>query len=161
MKFLEYLEEKYYDLITNPALVQYFGGKKEGYPVFVNPTSSEIKELPDKVRFVADSKKKDVYVWDAEVIHSYALPNILIDPPSSLTGTARKIGGKLSMFYSDQLDYVLAVASPSSRAHEFQYLLRRSWIWEKDNKWVNKYVDITQWLKRTTPKYEKIKMEQQ
>jgi hypothetical protein len=55
---------------------EFFMGKKIMAPwmskekyveIFINPTKSEIKKIPKKdneVRFIADSKKKNVYVWD-------------------------------------------------------------------------------------------------
>jgi len=158
MKFLEYLTEKYYDLVSFT-----FFGKKESYPIFINPTSSEIKELPDNTRFVVDSKKKEVYVWDSQMIHSYALPHLLIDAPSSLTGTAKKLAGKLVMIYSDQMNYMLTRADPTrafpSDIFARKYILDRSWIWEKNNKWANKYINIDSWINKKRDVFDKIKKE--
>jgi hypothetical protein len=41
-------------------------GLKDSIAVFVNPDSSEIKELRGWIKFIADAKKKAAYVWDLE-----------------------------------------------------------------------------------------------
>jgi len=109
-------------------------------------------------RALADTKKKDVYVWDAEVIHSSAMPQNLLNQTTTLDGTAKKLQGKIVMVFSDQLNYMLKRAEhyPEDQ-YAKEYILRRSWIWEKNIKWIDRYVNVSGWIERNRKSFNKIR----
>ena len=126
-----YLIEKY--LMRTP-------GGHGGYEIFVNPSQKEIRKIEDGsgIRLIADPRDKKVYIWDAlEDIHVEAWEKIkpgenydsLMKKAILLSGNAKKIKGKYTMYRSDQLDYYQFTKKDIKRLKE-------------EFKWVNKYIDV-------------------
>jgi len=103
MKYLKYLQEEYLGMYYRNA-------------VFINPDKSELGELGDEARFIADFTGKKLYVWDASIgIHSTVADqlyrkglfpyNNLYDRKNTIVfGISRVKGDKLYFTGSDDLE---------------------------------------------------------
>lgn len=74
MKFIKYLQEEY--VLTMPPLrhSDYGFNYKYSPEIFHNPSLKELRELEQNnrdygVRFIVDTKKKDIYVWSSLYLH--------------------------------------------------------------------------------------------
>jgi hypothetical protein len=136
----QYMNEEYLRRIKNEY--------KDSFEVFVNPSVKEIRQVDDKdgVRFTADNKTKNVYVWDAYAsIHNDVWSHNEINKGRNfnstscitvLHGECEFKGGKYVMNFSDEIHYQKGIGK------EF-YI--RDII--KDFKWVNRYINIEGYLK--------------
>ncbi len=121
------LGEEFFDAITR--LDSY-------YEIFINPTSKELDEVSkqteiatyeESIRFVAIKKKKELYVWSADVLHQYMLNKIDFKYGTDkygdyLIGIIEKREGKWVMLNSNYTEMGSLI---------------------KDWDWVNKYIDIS------------------
>jgi len=141
MKFKKFLNEKYFARLFD-------------YEIFINPTSSDIKDLKkagtEYVRFLVDPKKKVVYMWDEDLIHADVIQKLFNrDFYDSLTdylpGTAALKRGKPFMIGSDEIEASFTYYT-SRRSRKF--LDGWYWLYKNPNKinWANKYVDIKGWI---------------
>lgn len=139
MRFKKYLTEKWIKSYNYISLA----GKKTFVEVFENPTKKEFRDAANStswdkisgnfVRFIADLKKKKVYVWHPESIHADAWKqfgdNRYIADPTLLAGAAKIERGKWKMVDSD---------SGVSR-NITNYGI-------EDWEWANKWIDVTTYL---------------
>jgi len=139
MRFLKYLNEKFFERMKN----KYTGGSFE---IFVNPTKSEMKSIKaDYLRFMADSSNKKLYVWDGDASIHIDVWNRYEKIKKGrdffkvsrnneiLFGVCELIGGNWVMNGSDELE--------SRQRDEWgpEQLLQ-------DFKWVNKYINVDKFL---------------
>jgi hypothetical protein len=139
MRLKQYMNEEYLTRLNY---------KGKSFEVFVNPSVKEIKQLDkmDGVRFTAILKDKKVYVWDSYV----AIHNDVWDMETgkgrnfnsascedALHGECEFKGGKYVMNFSDEIHYQLGIG-------------KRFYIRDiiKDFKWVNRYINIEDYLKK-------------
>lgn len=127
------------DLLLEKFLTGYKSPQRigEGVEVFENPTPSELREVLratdfDAARFIVDSKKKKVYVWNAALmLHLQMWNNLskelsdsrrLYNNGTLLSGeyTKKGIYDWYSMSLNDQKDLM--------------------YFWIEDWKWVDKYL---------------------
>lgn len=99
VKFGKYINEEYLTRATDS-----YGNSLE---IFVNPSTKDLKDMKGTfVRFIANTKKKRVYVWDGSyLIHSSVWKELVnqgyekrlsvYGPDHLLAGYARKRGGAL------------------------------------------------------------------
>jgi len=111
---------------------------KSSYEVFLNPSPKELRGIGNQVRFTADAQKKQIFVWDAEVLHWKAremagFPDYT--EPGVLDGEAEKVGGSYEMVYSDQLGF-----DHHWVAQIFYEIIKLDWSWS------DKYIKITPYL---------------
>lgn len=129
--------------------------------VFVNPTSSDIKELykinkEHEVRFIVDNKQKKVFVWDVWMLHGWVTRDLGIFerynslyPNKMISGTAKIIGGKLVVKDSDTITTILRTVSKQKKLYknddDWNYLrdlAAQDWTWAK------KYIDISSYINK-------------
>lgn len=110
------------------------------FEIFSNPTFNEIKKIESfpYFRFIADDKNKKVYVFNSNLLHSYAAKNLniftyYIPTDEYLFGEgvasvkSKKIIGDRMFFLEAAIHDKLPIAKK---------------VLKKDWSWVNKYVDI-------------------
>ncbi len=111
--------------------------------VFVNPSKSEFRDASDNagfdiqkgnyVRFFADMKRKQVYVWNPNSIHSDTWKEIgdgrKFGDPTLLSGVAEMKGGKWVFTDSDE----------GVRRNLMSFDIEE---WE----WANKWIRVTEYL---------------
>ena len=140
MRLLKYLTEKYLTSLKDYHIIK----NNEFYvEIFVNPSKKEFNDAAGKasfdhwagryVRFYADMKKKKVYIWNPETIHDDIWKKIgdgrSYNNSTLLSGVAQLIGGKWTMFDSDEgVKHILRDYKPSD--------------WE----WVDKWIRVTPYL---------------
>ncbi len=97
------INEEYHSLVDSPI-------NRKKYPIFVNPTSSEIKELGEDtnlVRFIMYDGK--LYAFSGALLHATAIKHLglpISNDPSirdAFLGIAKAIGGRLQYYDSNQL----------------------------------------------------------
>ena len=112
MRFFNYLNEEY--VATGKATLG-LQGKQEPFDIFINPTSKELmgmRKIEQTVRYIADFKNKNLYVWPSSYIHVeglIALKDVrglktAFDPGGFdylSTGAAEIEGNKLKFLESD------------------------------------------------------------
>ena len=144
MKFLSYLNEEYVALATGRRLGIDLYGKivpEDGswaYEIYVNPTTKEIKHASSglyagTLRYIIDFKKKDLYVFNSNLLHYLALPVLKKEgllpgregiPPYVTMGSAKVENGKLKFRGSD-VGYAV-------RTRYFEWM-------DSDDSWLNKW----------------------
>jgi hypothetical protein len=118
--------------------------------VFVNPTKREFQEvkginqwqdhIKDQfVRFYADIEKREVHIWNPEVIHVWVWKQIGDSRPYNdgtlITGVAENKGGKWTFTESDE--------------GVQRNLIDYSWEdWQWADKWINVSDTLKNWKKR-------------
>ena len=140
MNHIDQLVEKY-------AMGYKRGGEVKD--VFVNPTKSELKELGNIYRFIADGKHKKLYVFDHNLFHEdvWARLKVELKDPRMLYQAYDLFGGAIesnrvfnwgfndNYYDSDVIEY-----------------------WAEDGiemfKWSKKWVDIGVWMKKNQFKME-------
>jgi len=141
MRLEKFLTEKYYERIYD-------------HEIFVNPTSSDIKDLKKAgvkiVRFLVDPNKKKVYVWDYSLLHVDVMERLPgVDEWDEklimkyIPGTGEIKGNKIKMYNSDEIEYRIE----NVQFEKSDLVKGWNWIWKKNLNWVNRYVDIKAWLK--------------
>jgi hypothetical protein len=106
-------------------------------PLFLNPSRSELRELGDAIRFIADSSQKKLYAGDANVVVHPDITKVLnlkSGGPTQLWGYARRRGNQYVLTGSDSLRHKIDLRDLYGDYVEefFGY----------DWAWVNKYVNI-------------------
>jgi hypothetical protein len=98
---------------------------------------------PEKgeIRFIADSRDKKIYIWDAmkeihsrtwdDYINANGTESSLAMKGVILEGVAKKKGGKYKMIESDQMDAYFGYEPDSMRD------------FKKNFKWVDRYINVT------------------
>ena len=124
-----YLKETYEDSITS---------NMDGKPVevFVNPSKKEMREAANNefntmtpfVRFIADYKRKRLYIWRANCNHQVIDTGLGLDTTAldSLWGVAEFKGGQLNFLSSD--DAALSKSLPKFREK-----------WKNEDDWTKPY----------------------
>jgi len=149
MRFEQYLQEKY------------MGSTKSRFnsacSVYVNPTKTELGFAHEEsnntaIRFMADNLNKKVFIWSSGLLHHEVWDNFLTKTfgkgrnkyftkaSDLLPGTATKKGSKFVMFTSDEIQHQRSVDT-------FEWI---HGILDIDWKWVDKYVEVTPWIKDLT-----------
>jgi hypothetical protein len=140
MRLKQYLNEEYLKMVK----IRYLSSH-DVTEIFKNPSIKELREVgPYDIRFIADNKKKILYVWDGDKALHYEisthLPISLNDEyPDILTGTIENKGGnKFEIEYSDDFESDV----PSQFIENIKTL--------KDTiKWMEKYkIDVDPFVKR-------------
>ena len=157
MRFENYLTEKYLASVKSRWIR---GGIAE---IFINPNKLDFNSMVtngvDEIRFMADNVTKNVFVWNADSsLHSEVWAHSSLSKYSGgrlplpyntelFTGTAYKKGNKFVMFESDQFDSDL-------NGNNREYKDRALKIISQDWNWVNKYVDMSNWLNKARNKFK-------
>jgi hypothetical protein len=141
MRLNKYLTEKW----AKSFKMKGRGLRDDILEVFVNPTKSEFRDaagtndfdmLKGKwVRFFADMEKRQVHIWNPEVIHLEAWKRFgdsrKFTDVTLVKGVAENVGGKWVFTESDEgVERNL-----------------RHYSWE-DWKWADKWINVTKYLKR-------------
>ncbi len=97
------INEEYHSLVSSPI-------NRKKYPIFMNPTSSEIKELGEDtnlVRFIMYDG--NFYAFSGALLHAIAIKHLGLpissDPNinQAFLGIAKAVGGRLQYYDSNQL----------------------------------------------------------
>ena len=129
-RYIRYIREEWYTRMES-----YFKNNPYDIDIFVNPTKRDMKELVFDCRFIADNKKKKLYVWDAwRAYHQDVAEKIFgsFDDTSDekkLYGTAEQKGAKWKITSSDSYG-----GRPTPEEMMKKY------------KWMNKYIDINEFF---------------
>jgi len=109
MKFIGYLKEEYISRLGD-------------YEIFVNPTSTELSSIskarPIEVRFFVDFEKKNLLVWNINMLHRRALASKTVKTvldvsdeesyfekvPKLFSGFGTILAGKIDRVGSDSLE---------------------------------------------------------
>ena len=144
-RLYNYLKEKYLGSFKVGLVSKWQQSKmtSDYIEVFVNPSKKEMldassqgEKLPmdrpgRNVRFMADLKKKKIYVWSPNITHHTVIKNMKNIGYSDSTGTwllgtATQLGGKFTMTASDS---GIGVDTNSTK-----------WAW------IDKYINVTNFL---------------
>jgi hypothetical protein len=69
--------------------------RDDTFDIFRNPTKAEIGKLPNnKIRFLVDVNKKEIHVFDADLLHALVMYKLKLDP-TNLRGQGRREDGKI------------------------------------------------------------------
>ena len=115
------------------------------FKVWTNPSFSELPEIGPLVRFTADNKTKNIYVWEFNSGHhgDVSIGLKLEDPYNSLNflrgHAARKDDGTYEMVGSDFLESFVGRLAGKEKVF-LSNLLNQSWDW------VDSYILVTAWL---------------
>ena len=141
MRLKKYIEEEW-AISAAPE----WNRTKENIDVFVNPGPGDFKETGDICRFIADKKKKKLYIFNGRKLlhneaHKAIYGSLNVDFHFFLWGVAEKRGGKWEMTESDVCDFgkVGSTIPPEKM--------------KKDYSWVNKYINIDNFFDRRDPHY--------
>jgi len=137
MKFQKYLTEKYWGRVES----RWTGMNLE---IFENPSKKEFLDaaaigiVEKYVRFIADPKRKKVYIWSANAIHADMVPEIYNKSYANvifkvLPGTAKQQGGRWVIIATDEVE-----VTPD----------RYNWIMQHDWSWADRYIEVTPWIKK-------------
>jgi hypothetical protein len=109
--------------------------------VFVNPDSREFRDAImgsdyGEIRFLADAKKKKVYIWSAEkALHLFVAKQLNIS-----TYAPHILAGEASAFAPGRKPYMtgsFALGGPDR-----EKILKNNWTW------LEKYIDVKDFLKK-------------
>jgi len=141
----------------NKLLEEYFktvSGLMMPTPIFVNPSSTDFKELyqnnkSHEARFILDNKAKKAYIWDANsALHGMVAREVGIYsqfnknyPEDILSGYGVIRNGKVYMTNSDTLEIIMSGPGP----HDKEYL---SGLVKINWSWASRYVDSTEFLNK-------------
>jgi hypothetical protein len=130
-----------------------YSGKK--FTVFKNPTSKEIRETAEisgSIRFIADAKTKDIYIWNAmggihidvwdedrDVNKGRHYEDAVLDL-EVLWGVCKIRGGKMVMTDSDN---ILAGYPPHDDLPQLKHNM----------KWLNRYIEIDRYFDIAIDRY--------
>jgi hypothetical protein len=113
---------------------------------WMNPLASELRQVPDVVRFTAVLTNRSICLWDYSLachtdISAYLQLQDTYDSSSFLKGAAAKQpDGKFLMFQSHYLE-----SFKPSRLTQGERLILSSLLGQ-DWSWVNQYVKVIAWL---------------
>ena len=105
--------------------------------IFVNPTISELKSLKcGRVRFIADPKSQEVYVWDAMQSAHYMVAGKIQkeEDGGNFWGVATIESNSMVMIGSDSVEMSTKGSSPSFNSIKLERIFSYKW------KWLDKYV---------------------
>jgi hypothetical protein len=110
--------------------------------IFSNPTFSELRDIGEEVRFIADPKKKIVYAWHPDALHDDACPRLGYgsqwERKVLLPGLASQDGTQYIAHTSESLEFL---NTRHEENREFaQTILKADWSW------VNRYISISDLL---------------
>jgi hypothetical protein len=115
------------------------------FKVWTNPSCSELSEIGPLVRFTADNKTQNIYVWEFNSGHhgDVSIGLKLEDPYNSLNflrgHAARKDDGTYEMVGSDFLESFVGRLAGKEKVF-LSNLLNQPWDW------VDGYIRLTGWL---------------
>jgi hypothetical protein len=115
------------------------------FKVWTNPSRSELPEIGPLVRFTADNKTKNIYVWEFNSGHhgDVSIGLGLEDPYNSLDflrgHAAKKDDGTYEMIGSDFLESYVGRLAGKEKVF-LTNLLNQPWDW------VDSYIWVTGWL---------------
>lgn len=121
------------------------------YTVYVNPTSTDCKELSKSQsitqRFIADDGSQKVYVVDDRAILHFELEKLINVNVRGMVieGYSALRGGKLVMTYSDSLkleNLYISQELSSDYKQWIKKLATTNWIW------CNRYVDVSEFINK-------------
>ena len=126
------LAESYFN---TAELKNIYTGQKKTAEVFINPTSKEMDEVSQTVygkkyiRFIANSKTKEIYAFPPEVMHAVINKKLNLKSSEyfSIWGVAEKNGSKWTAISFDQAAFEEKVKNS---------IIKKNWDW------VNKFIDI-------------------
>jgi hypothetical protein len=116
----------------------------EGFPIFINPDQSELKECGDEVRFIADAEHKKVYAWDAfATIHNTIKNQLYLKDfsPSMFWGLASKQGNRYILVTSDEFNNKVKLYRRDMLCQQFV-----DDVFTYDWSWVNKYIEVDKYF---------------
>lgn len=118
----------------------------KAFDLWMNPERGEFAHIGEVVRFTADLTTHSLYVWNFSAGHhaDVSVGMRLGDSAGSilfLKGAATKTGGIYVMSGSDFLQSFVGRMTGSERKF-LSNLLNQDWSW------VNRYIEVTQWLHR-------------
>jgi hypothetical protein len=134
--------------------------RNKGLPVevYLNPTEKEMKSLGYDIRFTAIAGTREIYCWSAHgEFHRQTKEFLGIDCPgheaaghwcdNMLEGIAQKQGKRYVMTRSECFDRLLVgfhheEGEPNEEVEALRTILRYDW------KWVNRYIDVSAYLRR-------------
>lgn len=121
------LTEEYYERVKTD------NGSVE---VFVNPSSKELYEIGNAVRFIADANKKEIYVWYFNFLHQEVQSKLRLPKagrPGIIWGEAEKENRIYRMTHS----YEVSMKKVSAET-----LLKWDWTW------ADRHIEITPYLEQ-------------
>ena len=128
MRLRQYLEEEWVTKVKGR-----WGGSITD--IFISPTKSDMAELGKEARFIADNRKKRLYVWNAHTAYHQDVAEKIFgsfddtSDEKKLYGTAEQKGAKWKITSSDSYD---GRPTPEEMMKEY--------------KWMNKYIDINEFF---------------
>lgn len=137
MRLKHYIQEEYF---TRAKL------RGKSYEIFINPSKKELREFKDDIRYIADLKKKKIFVWDAwgplhDELWDIKLNRDLkndIQKGDVIAGVAINMGNNYITNAFDGGAYVLAYLEDISIRDIDTYLKRI--------KFVDKYFETTKYI---------------
>ena len=156
-------------MITSKQIINLsdeFVSDVKGYPgtytgVFVNPTSTDFKELfknvkSSSVRFIADNNNKKVYVWDSDLaVHNRMADELDIYnryykqtdmSDIFLSGVGNLSGGKIVIRDSDIIGSYLKVLMSGNSLEKKHIKLYLIALTEINWSWLFRYIDYSKFL---------------
>lgn len=125
------LEEAFFDEYKAPLYL----GSFDSFPVFKNPTKKEMQEAIkgssySSLRFIADPKKKDVYVFYSDVLHELVAKKVYPSKPEYLLfGIGNPENGGIKAAFGQ----LYGTKIPDKQYEDF---LKRDW------EFLQKYFDV-------------------
>jgi hypothetical protein len=135
-----FLLEDYYGRIKSDS--RFPISKQVSTEVFVNPSRKELRDIGDSIRFLADTNRKQIFVWTAEIMHRQAeigLFGYQSYKPEILLGVAERRGSDYEMTTSDQI------------VMHGQDMTLFSYDWT----WADRYVRLTPYLEKVAKRLER------
>lgn len=129
------LEEAFFDYKPAPVFLSKTVGKI--YPIFVDPTKKELKEVGDEgFRFLADAKAKKLYAFSIYILHQFAANDFmdgvdLYKTPHILAGTIGKNG---------QVEDLVPFGEDAKEVFNKEYYKEFK---KQDWDWLDKYFDTS------------------
>jgi hypothetical protein len=130
-RFKQFLNEAFFNSVKNP------NAKNANTEIFVNPTSSELKDFTS-VRWIAFPKTKNIYVSDSDLLHVDLARAAYKKEPKGIRihgDGSRRAGGKLNLYFNET-----DVLYPSDDGYFMDnYYLGVEFYdydWEFMNKWI-------------------------
>jgi hypothetical protein len=119
----------------------------KSFDVWMNPKRGEFAQIAETVRFTADLTTHTLYVWDFSAGHhtDVSVGMGLGDAADStlfLKGAATKTGDETYVMSGS--DFLQSFVGPMTEAER----LFLSKLLDQDWEWVDRYIEVTEWLHR-------------